>query len=304
MLFLLLSISMSLTHCMGQKMEKVQLEKGDSTKNCYTAIYPLQKPWKGLVMIIPGFGETAEAVLEATDLPKKCAQNGLFTIIPTMQDGVFSFGVDSASQASLTRIIQDVAAKNTEISELPFYVGGFSIGGSAAIKYAESHPKSTAAVFAIDPPLDFERFYAVCKRGVRLAGTGAANPEQVYMLQRIPEIMGGTPETAIANYYKTSPYSFTDTTQSAAKRLINTPLRIYSEPDIQWWMEHRGSDMSCLNIMDASGLINELNRLGNRKAVLIATENKGFRRPNHVRHPHSWSIVDDAEMIDWLLQNQ
>jgi len=47
--------------------------------------------------------------------------------------------------------------------------------------------------------------------------------------------------------------------------------------------------------------INELNRLGNEKASLIVTENKGFRKLQNSRHPHSWSIVDVDELIDWLL---
>jgi hypothetical protein len=48
-------------------------------------------------------------------------------------------------------------------------------------------------------------------------------------------------------------------------------------------------------------MINELNRLGNTKATLITTQNKGFRKPDNRRHPHSWSIVDKKELIIWLL---
>ena len=48
--------------------------------------------------------------------------------------------------------------------------------------------------------------------------------------------------------------------------------------------------------------IQELNRLGNPDAVLITTRNKGFRKPENKRHPHSWSIVDNDELIRWLLR--
>lgn len=42
----------------GQKIEKVYLDKTDSTKNCYTIIYPPKLPWKGYLFLLGGFGET------------------------------------------------------------------------------------------------------------------------------------------------------------------------------------------------------------------------------------------------------
>ena len=47
-------------------------------------------------------------------------------------------------------------------------------------------------------------------------------------------------------------------------------------------------------------MINELQRLGNSKAVLVTTHDKGFREPGHIRHPHSWSIADPEKTIKWL----
>jgi hypothetical protein len=48
-------------------------------------------------------------------------------------------------------------------------------------------------------------------------------------------------------------------------------------------------------------MINELQRLGNKKAVLVTTTNKGYRKPNNNRHPHSWSIADPVKLINWLV---
>ena len=92
------------------KIEKVFLDKTDTTKNCYTIIYPSKLPWKGYLFLIPGFGETAEKVLQQTDLPNKLAENGILTIIPTFQDGVLSFGVDSLSQQTIKRILKDITS--------------------------------------------------------------------------------------------------------------------------------------------------------------------------------------------------
>ncbi|MGM0579986.1 MAG: alpha/beta hydrolase [Bacteroidota bacterium] len=289
------------TNLYGQKIEKVYLDKTDSTKNFYTIIYPPELDWKGYIVILPGFGQNAERVLEQTNLPKLTARNGLLTIIPTLQDGVLSFGIDNPSQKSLKNIIQDVKSKH-QIDGQNFYIGGFSIGGSAAIKYAQNANVKPKAVFGIDPPLDFERFYNSSKRDIRLSIDKEPSQENVYMVKRIEEVFNGTPETALSNFHKISPYSFSDTNQSAVKKFGNIPLRIYSEPDVKWWLKERDADLTSMNITECSAFINELNRLGNDKAELILTENKGYRKPNNSRHPHSWSIVENEDLIGWILE--
>ncbi|SDW55629.1 alpha/beta hydrolase [Flavobacterium degerlachei] len=303
---IILTFSLFAINCNGQKatnpkIEKVFLEKADTTKNYYTIIYPSKLPWTGYIFLIPGFGETAENVLQQTDLPNKLALNGILTIIPTFQDGVLSFGVDSLSQQSFDRILKDVTSKHKLIDQ-KFYVGGFSIGGSCAIKYAENSAIKPTAVFAIDPPLDFERFYNSAKRDIRLSKENEANEENVYMVDRLEKETGGSPKTNLTGYYAISPYSFSDTTQTAIKKLTKMPLRIYTEPDINWWLKERGSDFTSMNATECSAMINELNRLGNQNAELITTQYKGYRQPENRRHPHSWSIVDNDELIKWLLK--
>jgi hypothetical protein len=101
------------------KIDKVFLDKTDTTKNCYTIIYPSILPWKGYLFLIPGFGETAEKVLQQTDLPNKLAENGILTIVPTFQDGVLSFGVDSLSQQTFKLILKDITSKH-KLTDLKF----------------------------------------------------------------------------------------------------------------------------------------------------------------------------------------
>lgn len=307
LLFILLTFSFFIISCNGQttnpKIEKVFLEKAETTKNCYTIIYPPTLPWKGYLILVPGFGETAENVLQQTDLPIKLAQNGILTIIPTFQEGVLSFGVDDLSQQTFDNILKDVYSKHKLIDQ-KFYVGGFSIGGSCAIKYAENATIKPTAVFAIDPPLDFERFYNSAKRDIRLSKEEGANQENIYMINRLEKETGGNPSTHLSEYYKMSPYSFSDTNQTAIKKLIDLPLRIYTEPDVDWWLKERNADLTNMNATECSAMINELNKLGNKNAELITTQNKGYRKPDNKKHPHSWSIVDNDELINWLLNQK
>ncbi len=284
------------------KIEKVFLGK-DSTKQCYTIIFPTKLPIKGYLFLLPGFGETAERVMQQSLLPRQCAQSGLLTIIPTLEDGVLSFGIDASSQQSFQQIITDVRKKN-KLTNQPFYLGGYSIGGSCILKYAEETDEKPNAVFAIDPPIDFEQMYHSCKRTIRLSVNTPPNKESVFIIEKLNELMGGTPENSIANYHKLSPYSFSDTTQTAIKKLQQIPLRIYTEPDIHWWMKERGMDYSSMNSTYHSAMINELNQLGHKNATLITTQHKGYRKPDNQRHPHSWSIVDADELIKWLLKQK
>ncbi|MEY3501370.1 MAG: hypothetical protein RL308_3043 [Bacteroidota bacterium] len=301
--FSLFGVTSNAQKVYNPKMEKVFLDEKDTTKNCYTILYPQKLPYSGYLFLMPGFGETAEDVLQQTDLPKKLALNGILTIIPTFQDGVLSFGIDNLSQQSFNNIILDVREKH-KLTDLDYYVGGFSIGGSTAIKFAENESLKPKAIFAIDPPLDLERFYNSSKREIRLSVNNSPDEERVYMIERIEKEMGGSPETALKNYYKMSPYSFNDTTQTAIKNIIRLPLRIYSEPDVNWWLKENAEDFTGMNATECSAMINELNRLGNTKAELIITQNKGYRKPDNRRHPHSWSIVDNDELIQWLVKQQ
>ncbi len=285
------------------KIEKVYLDSSDTTRNCYTIIYPPKTPWAGYIFLLPGFGEAAENVLQQTDLPNKLALNGILTIIPTFQDGVLSFGIDSLSQQSFDRILSDVTSKHKLIDQ-KFYVGGYSIGGSCAIKYSENATVKPTAIFAIDPPLDFERVYNSAQRDIRLSKNNNQNQENLYIIERLKKEIGGSPQKYLSKYHNISPYSFTDTTQSAVKKLTKIPLRIYTEPDIKWWMEERGADLTSMNSAECSAFINELNKLGNNNATLITTQNKGFRKPDNIRHPHSWSIADNNELIKWLLKQK
>ena len=304
------AISLILTICIstrlfGQKTETVYLDLKDSTTNMYIAVMPDDKPVKSFMLLLDGFGASPKDILVQTDLPTYAAGQGILTIVPILKTGPLYFGVDNASQESLHQLIETVVDKY-HLQGKDFYIGGFSIGGSCAVKYAELAVKNNysikpKAVFGVDPPLDWERFYNAAKRVVRLSNPSQVNGEVTYMIDRIEKEMKGTPKIAIENFYNISPYSFSDTTKRAVKLLSNTPVMLISEPDIQWWLQNRGYDYSYINITDQAAMINELQRLGNKNAVLVATTGKGYRKPDNRRHPHSWSIADPAELIKWLL---
>lgn len=288
----------------AQRIETVYLNQNDSTRNMYVAVVPEHEQATALLVLLGGFGNTPKDVLAQTEIPSHAAQQGILTVIPLLGTGPSYFGSDTASQRSLQELIALVVAKY-HMQDKHLYVGGFSMGGTCAVRYAElavqeDYPIKPTAVFAINPPLDWERYHKAAQRVVRLSGTAQVTEEVHYMMGRIEQEMNGTPATALGNYHARSPYSFSDTAQTAIRNLIGTPIMIITEPAIEWWLEERGYDCSYNNITDHVAMINELRRLGNKNAVLVTTTGKGYRKPDGARHPSSWSIADPEPLIKWL----
>lgn len=292
-----------LTNTFGQKIEKIYLNEKDSTSNLYLTVLPQEI--KGCLFLIPSFYETPEHVMEQTDLPLLAAKENILTIIPTFKTGLASFGIDSLTQLSFKEIIED-AYNRYNLKNSKFYIGGFSIGGSCAVKFAEDAVKEKYqyqpdAVFVVDPPLDFIRLYNSYERTLRIAPYSKLRKEAIYMMERMRNEFNGTPVTHKQNYINKSPYCFTDTNQTAIKHIVNIPIRYYTEPELNWKMKELGStDYSDINGLDGSCMINELILLGNKNAELILTQDRGYRRPDHRKQPHSWSIIDEEELIKWL----
>lgn len=289
----------------NQNINKIYLNGSDGSNNLYLTVSPTNDLIKGYMFLIPSFYETPEHVLEQTFLPVEAAKQGIITIIPTFKTGLASFGIDSLTQHSFREILEDVH-KRFNLENSSFYLGGFSIGGSCAVKFAEdavrdNYKYQPDAIFVVDPPLDFIRFYNSMKRILRIDPNSKLREEALYLTDRIEKELGGTPLTNTQNYIDKSPYCFTDTNQTGIKQLIETPIRYYTEPELQWKMDDFGSaDFSDINGLDGSCMINELRLLGNKQAELILTQDKGYRRPNHRKQPHSWSIIDNKELLKWL----
>jgi len=303
-----LAVLVLATNCRAQKTETVFLDPNDSAANLYIVVHPPTQPYKGYLVLLPGMFQKPATVLQETELPKHAARQGLLTIIPTLKNGISSFGVDSFSQASLLEIL-DTVKRRYNLAGKRFFLGGFSIGGSSALKYAalaveQSRGALPDAVFAIDAPLDFERMFNTMQRELSFPNVAADMQEESrYMMARFEKIFGGSPVEALTRYQQLSPYSYSDTSRKAVKLLAGIPIRLYTEPDIHWSLD-QGIDLYGMNAFDFVALANDLRRLGSNKLQLILTTNKGYRKLGNVRHPHSWSIAEPQGLVRWLLSQK
>ena len=277
----------------------------DSSANYYMTVLPVGPP-KGLLVLLPGYGELPESVYAQTDLPKEAARQGVLTVIATLQHGFQSFYVDEASQHTLETLIRELQSRY-KLAGKKLYVGGFSLGGSGTVRYAERAVASPGiprpdAVFAIDPPLDFVRLYESMKRILRRSKAEAAVNEATFFTERMRQEFGGEPTTHWAQYVALSPYCYSDTSSHNAALLQTMPIRLIAEPDIDWQMRERNRDLYDLNTLDCVGLVNYLRTANNTRAVFVQTAGKGYRKPKQTRNPHSWSIADPKATVAWLLQ--
>lgn len=270
----------------------VSLDSHSQGGGRYIAVLPANGVAGSYMVLIPGFGETAESVMANTDLPAEAARAGIAVFIATLQDGVESYSFSAESQECLRGIMDDIRSR-FGLHEADYCIGGFSMGGSAAVRYAELVSDGhLSCVFAIDSPLDYERYRYSTERDVTVYRKGTDDGDSIYvkLLEDITPLV------------KDSPYLLSDKTHEAILPLKNTPVRYYIEPAEQWWLDNRRTDVLGLNILDATAFINDLRLIGNDKAELIVTSGKGYRNHGQTYHPHSWTIADTDDLIRWILR--
>ena len=184
---------------------------------------------------------------------------------------------------------------------------GMSLEGTRAMKLAlfakgkQSKYRIVPRAIAIcDAPLDMVRFHKEMTKAVKLNFSPIAVSEGNWVSGYLEKNLGGTPENVLDAYVRYSPYCYLDQGNTKLSMFDGIAIRAYTEPDINWWLENRRKDYYSMNAIDLAALINGLHIIGNNEAELIVTQDKGYR-PDGQRHPHSWSIVDEKELIQWFL---
>lgn len=299
-LFLSILMIISFSKLFAQKADKITF---NDTKNYYLKLTPKGKPI-GMLIILHGGGENAESVMKQITLDEIALQKNFIVIFPNIEDSDFQMKTE---QKFIDRISKEVVEKY-KISKEKIFMGGLSGGGMLTITYAERaiRDKNTyfvpKAIFALDPPLDYENLYYRYQREIERNFSEIGVNEAKWFINEMETNLGGTPETAKDAYLKNSMFSYREKDGGNAKYLTNLPIRIYTEPGIEWQIKNRRRDLYDLNCTDISSMINFLQLKGNKNAEIVATFNKGIR-PDGTKHPHSWSIMDSNDCMNWILKN-
>ncbi len=270
----------------------------DSTFDCYIKTSPKGKI-HGLLVIENG---------QLTNTAKLMAYNmGIMTLTVYPVSNPLDMLTGEKPLNIIDSLIAEVVAEH-DIPANKIVIGGMSVEGTGAMRYVQycELGKSKAGIkpaglFGVDPPLDYERLWHESENGVERNFSADAVAEGKFVMSFLNDKMGGTPYKDIEAYRKASPFCYSAKNGGNAYLLNNVPLRIYVEPNINWWIANRRKDYYDLNAMDQASLINQLKINGNKDAELIATVNKG-KAPDGSYHPHSWSILNEAELLKWCLK--
>jgi hypothetical protein len=294
----LLILLIGQTTIFAQNPEKVTI---DST-HYYYKLVPKSKP-VGTIIILHGGSEDAKGVMNQISLDEIALKNNFIVVFPNIEDDDFKMTI---AQQMLDTIAKQIVDKH-KVSKDKIFLGGLSGGGMQTITYTERaiRDKNTyftpKAIFALDPPLDYENMYYRYQREVERNFSEVGVNEAKWFLEEMEKNLGGTPETAKDEYIKNSMFSYRQKDGGNAKYLLNIPVRIYTEPGVEWQLKNRHRDLYDLNCTDISAMINFLQLKGNKNADIVVTHDKGVR-PDGTKHPHSWSIMNSKNCMTWILK--
>lgn len=265
----------------------------------YHALVPKGKI-KAAIILMPGTWETTEHLISSTQGICELAYKNNIVVLAlsinqrlTLTDEIVSL-MNSMIGDALTRYA---------IPKNKIVIGGWSMGGLFSLRYTElAHQSSNKtivqpiAVFSCDGPSDLVNVYNMFQMKLKKQ---PENSEAKYGINELKKYCGGSPDEVKERYEYYSSYTHAREDGGNAQYLIHTSVRIYNDLDANWWMQNRGLDMYFMNGLDQTAMVQLLNEKGNKKAEFINAYQKGIRLEGN-RHPHSWSIVDAQDCIQWI----
>ena len=267
----------------------------------YTLWLPESGSIDGLVVFMHSRRDTvnAEFVIEYA------LDSGLGVMYATT-DNSLEFFFDLEAMQEVENYIREVVA-TYKVPEGNLLFCGMSLAGTRALRLAifSQGPESKyrlrpRAIAVCDAPLDMVRFHKEMVKAKQLNFNAITANEGNWVSAYLENRLGKYPDDDPSAYINYSPYCYAANGGPNLKYFKNVPIRAYTEPDVNWWIETRRKDYYSMNAIDMAALINELRILNNQDAELISTTGKGYR-PDGTRHPHSWSIVDEKDLIDWFV---
>lgn len=268
-----------------------------TSNNCYRLYKPAGLA-RGLVVLLPKGGGDANA-FNTFRTPRLLAQKDILSI-SFSQAGY----VSDDDLTTLVSLIREVATAH-QIPSGKVVVAGISSGGTGALRYTEycaiheCGAIKPCAVVSVDAPLDFEHWWNSQVINLRRGDPGSSLEESKSILDALRQALGGSPTEARAAYRAKSPFLAMEKDGGNA-RLIKIPIRLYTEPDINWLLDNWKRDYYTSNAVDQAALVLQLRAQGNRNVELITTSGKG-RNSDGTRNPHSWTIVDEEELVNWIV---
>ena len=302
---ILLLIFIAVVSCNQNKQEKKQTT---TEKIKFTEIikedYELYKPnkeIKGVLILFGGYPENADDIKREFQIIDIARENSIAVLLSNFNQKLW---LEENEKHQLARKLQDIIIKNQLPTE-NIFVGGFSSGGVISLLISDFivgmkqfyiDPKG---VFIVDSPIDLTALYKSSEKNIERNFSEASIQESTWLLETLGNNFGN-PKDNIEKYEKNAVFTYRTNNISNLKKLKRTKIRLYTEPDTLWWKENRMADYEQTNAFYIKKLSESLTQKGFESVEYIPTTDKGYRA-NGERHPHSWSIVDKKDLVNWIL---
>lgn len=306
---LLLLISIFLLSACQDNSKPKQATTTDNPKatdnKIVKADYELIKPEseiKAVLVLFGGFPQTAKDIQREFPIMEKAKQNGIALLLMNFNRKLW---LEEEEKSKLAQLLNTISIEHQLPTE-NIYMGGFSSGGNVSLLLSnhltqQQDKIQPKGVFIVDSPIDLEQLYRCAERNIERNFTEGSVQEAKGIISMLGQQFGA-PKDSIDNYVAHSPYLYSAKNISNLQALQNSKLRFYTEPDTTWWKENRENDYEDMNAYYIKQLALQLQTTFNSDNIqLIETQNKG-KRANGMRHPHSWSIVEQDDLIAWILK--
>ena len=299
-LLILFSLSCNFSN---QKIPKTKVNHGPyynliDTEN-YELILPTSPP-KAVLILFPGFPENPARIKQEFKIVQPAIEKDITLVLMKFNQRLW---LKTEEKLRLTKILNEAFQQNNLPNEKVF-IGGFSSGGNVSLLLA-NHLKEMDniiqphGVFIIDSPVDLLALYEVAQRNLQRNFSQISINESNRTIARF-EADFGKPEDSLDNYERYAPYTFKTNNSTNLTHLNGLKIRLYTEPDIEWWQQNRQNEYEDMNAFYIKKLAENLTQKYGDKVEYIPTENRGYRA-NGQRHPHAWSIVDISNLLEWML---
>jgi pimeloyl-ACP methyl ester carboxylesterase len=287
----------------GQTFEKIVFndKKAD---HYYILLRPNTDEIKGVLILLPGYGENPESIFPESKLFNVAYANGILTVAIAGGQKLYA---DESVVDKLDRALNHLLEKNRALNKTKFIIGGFSAGGTIALRYAEScwqspekYPIKPNGVFTVDSPVDLFDIWDYFQREIEKNFSEVGVNEAKFVTQIMTKELG-TPFTNENRYNELTPFKRKLKELGNEKYLKTVAVRVYHDTDIEWQLRERRRSFYDTNQLAASELVSRLLLNGNNKAEFMTSKTRGYRSGG-LRHPHSWSIVDEVELVQWALK--
>ncbi|TQI71235.1 hypothetical protein JM79_2162 [Gramella sp. Hel_I_59] len=298
----ILILAVVLISCKGKDKEENKSTEKLNSERVSTSDFELIKSEKknGLLILFPCLPCDAKNTLSELEIGEISVENGFSVLSMNFNHHLYlNLSEKKELKKQLEKIVSEYDLPNKNI-----FIGGFSSGGNVSLIMSDYLMESESqiqpkGVFVVDSPIDLLALYKTAQKNLDMNFSEASIQEASWIKNSFDKEFGN-PENGIGNYEEYSPFILETQNIQNLKNLEKLKIRFYTEPDLEWWKKNRNNDYEDLNAYYLKKLSEKLrDEFDNKNIELIETVNQGYRADG-VRHPHSWGIVNEEELIKWM----